>query len=135
VRGYDGSGVAPTPTCLADNPYNPYRCNPVIGSSSILGSMELRAPFYAGAGGGVPIPPIEMFVFWDAGTTWFSGQTVIFARQSTLNPEFQRGLITATGIGARVNLFGAAIMSWAFVKPHDLGNGSPYVQFSLYAPF
>ena len=135
IRGYDGSNFFVPTTCVANNPYNRDRCNPVIGSSAVYGSLELRAPFYRGGGGVVPVPPIELFTFWDAGTTWFTGQTVIFTRQSNLNPEFQRGLITSVGAGMRVNLFGAAILSWAFVKPYDLAYHRPYLQFSFYAPF
>lgn len=136
VRGYDGSQFAVSADCVNANLGNPDRCNPVIGSSAVWSSIELRAPFYAGGSGVVPIPPIEMFVFVDAGSTWFSGQTVEFAPQNQLNPLTQRGVIASSGVGARVNLFGAAILSWAFVKPHYFYTNQPaYVQFSFYAPF
>jgi len=135
VRGYDGSQFGISQQCYNANPNNPDRCNPAIGSSAAYGSFEIRAPIYRGGGSVVPIPPIELFAFWDAGITWFTGQTVIFARQANLDPTTQRGLLTSNGFGARVDLFGAAILSWAFVKPYDLYTRGRYVQFSFYLPF
>ena len=38
------------------------------------------------------------------------------------------------GFGARINLFNAAILSWAYVFPRDYVS-HPYLQFSLYQPF
>ena len=135
VRGYDGSNFGITATCYNANPGNPDRCNPAIGSSAVYGSFEIRAPIYRGGGSVVPIPPVELFAFWDAGITWFTGQTVYFTRQSNLDPETQRGLLTSNGVGMRIDLFGAAILSWAFVKPHDLFTRPAYLQFSFYLPF
>ena len=133
IWGYDGSNFGVAPSCLTLP--NPDRCNPVIGSSALWGNFEIRAPIYRGGGGVVPVPPVELFAFWDAGTAWFTGQTVIFARQSKLDPLYQRGLVTSNGVGVRINLFGAAILSWAFVKPYDLYSHPAYLQFSFYAPF
>jgi hypothetical protein len=130
VRGYNGSNFI-VGQCAA--PSTDY-CNPAIGSSAFWGTIELRAPFYRGGGGVVPVPPVELFVFYDAGMSWFSGQTVHFGRQANYDPLTTRALLTSWGFGARVNLFGAAILSWAWVMPQDLGQ-KPYFQFSLYPPF
>ena len=132
VRGYDGSNfIINTSGCAVGYP-DP--CNPAIGSSAIRGNFEIRAPFYRGGGGVMPVPPVELFAFYDAGVTWFSGQTVKFARQANYDPMTTRALLTSFGFGARVNLFGAAILSWAWVMPQDIGQ-RPYFIFSLYPPF
>ena len=135
VRGYDGSNFLISQACYNANLLNPDRCNPAVGSSAVYGSFEVRAPFYRGGGGVVPVPPVELFAFWDAGITWFTNQTVVFSRQSNLDPETQRGLITSNGVGARIDLFGAAILSWAYTWPHDLPGHHPFMQFSFYLPF
>ena len=133
VRGYDGSNFHVDSACFFNAPIADY-CNPAIGSSAVWGTIELRAPFYSGGGGVVPVPPVEMFVFADAGTAWFQGQTVKWGRQDNYNPLTTRAFLTSFGFGARVNLFGAAILSWAYVFPHYLDT-RPWLQFSLYAPF
>jgi hypothetical protein len=135
VRGFDGSNFFIDPTECVNTGKPADYCNASIGSSAYYGSVELRAPFYrGGAGSVIPVPPIELFVFADLGSTWFSGQTVVFQNQTNLDPLTTRGFLWSNGFGARINLFGAAIMSWAWVIPHDLGL-HPYIQFSLYAPF
>jgi hypothetical protein len=100
----------------------------------VWGNFEIRAPFYRGGGGVVPVPPVELFAFYDAGVTWFAGQTVKLTWQAGDNVSQTRAPLTSLGFGARVNLFGAAILSWAWVIPQSLGQ-HPYLVFSLYPPF
>ena len=132
VRGYDGSNFFSSVNQC--NSLDTNRCSPVLGSSAMWGTIELRAPFYRGGGGVVPVPPVELFIFADAGTAWFEGQQLVWGSQTHLDPETTRSFISSHGFGARINLFGAAILSWAYVFPHDLG-GHPYWQFSFYPPF
>ena len=135
VRGYDGSNFLINTADCANALVSADYCNPAIGSSAAYGSIEIRAPFYrGGAGSVVPVPPIELFTFIDAGATWFEGQNVVWGNQTNYDPFYTRAILWSNGFGARVNLFGAAIMSWAWVMPHDFGL-HPYIQFSLYAPF
>ena len=136
VRGYDGSSavVSSNPACQSQQTVATDYCNPMIGSSAVWGTLELRAPFYRGGGGVVPVPPVELFIFADAGSAWFQGQSLVWGSQTNFDPYTTRSFISSHGFGARVNLFGAAILSWAYVFPHDL-YGHPYWQFSFYPPF
>jgi Tol biopolymer transport system component len=137
VRGYDGSNFLVSQiNCPTTDPNQAVKCNPAVGSNAVWGNFEIRAPIYRGGEGSVvPIPPIEFFVFADAGTAWFQGQTVHWNRSGNYDPSTDRSLLTSTGAGVRVNLFGAAILSWAYVMPHDTPIHTPYWLFSLYPPF
>jgi outer membrane protein assembly factor BamA len=120
-----------------------YRCSPLLGSRVVFASAELRFPLMRGGGlgGVIPVPPIEGAIFYDAGTAWFSGQTLKLRRQDITDPANVRSLLTSHGFGLRVNLFNYVILRWDYAVPHDAPGGKRgffkggFWRFSLYPPF
>jgi Tol biopolymer transport system component len=120
-----------------------YRCSPLLGSRVAFASAELRFPLLRGGGlgGVIPVPPIEGAIFYDAGTAWFSGQTLKLRRQDITDPANERSLLTSHGFGLRVNLFNYVILRWDYAVPHEAPGGNRgffkggFWRFSLYPPF
>jgi Tol biopolymer transport system component len=111
VRGYEpGSFEASecTPTPADDCP----EFSNLLGSRILVTSLELRAPavgLFKGRldYGGVPV---DLVAFADAGVAWTSADRPSFAGGS-------RDWVTSVGFGARVNLFGFAIVEFDIVRP------------------
>jgi outer membrane protein assembly factor BamA len=102
-----------------------------------VASAELRFPILrrGSIGGVVPLPIIEGAVFYDAGTAWFTGQTLLLRRSAVLDPTRQRSLLTSHGFEIRVNLFNYLVLRWDYAIPHDAPGHHGMWQFSLYPPF
>jgi Tol biopolymer transport system component len=118
--------------------------NQLIGSRFAVANVELRFPLLRQAviGGGLGLPPIEGFGFFDAGTAFGKVRDNTGALVTT-RPTFRRGitddfteraLFTSAGLGARINLFGYAILEGAYVNALDRDRGWHW-QFSLQPGF
>jgi Tol biopolymer transport system component len=105
------------------------------GSRVAVANAELRFPLIQQlAFGFVPIglPPIEGFVFGDAGTAWSAGMTPVFERG--LQTGLDRGIFTSYGGGLRVNVLGYFVLEAARVNPQERARGWHW-QFSLQPGF
>ena len=114
------------------------------GSRIALANVELRVPLIRQmvVGNTLGLPPVEGFVFYDAGTAWGKvelapGQVVeteaTFRRG--LQPEVRdRGILTSAGVGARMNLFGYFIVEAVYVNGFDRERGWHW-QFALQPGF
>jgi len=138
LRGYDNNSfLATEQQCPSTTLDGLARCSPLLGSSVAVASAELRFPILRGAniGGVVPLPVIEGAVFYDAGTAWFGGQTLLLHRSAVSDPTRRRSLLTSHGFEIRVNLFNYLILRWDYAIPHDAPGRHGVWQFSLYPPF
>jgi Tol biopolymer transport system component len=136
IRGYDDNSFSITNSNCPASVQNAQRCNRLLGSKVVFGNAELRFPLVRGGIAGViPLPPIEGVVFYDAGTAWYSGQSVRFSRSNRDDPSNVRSLLTSYGFGVRVNLFNYVILRWDYAIPQDSPGRKGFWQFSLYPPF
>jgi hypothetical protein len=97
-------------------------CNSVelIGSRVAFANAELRFPVIRNFGGArvlASLPPIDGLFFYDAGLAWSKGQQVLATRPDDYNFSRQRALLQSYGFGARINLFGIAIIRWDWAVP------------------
>jgi hypothetical protein len=103
------------------------------GSRFAVANAELRFPLIRQVvvGGGLGLPPIEGIAFFDAGTSYGD---VLSVNNEVLEtrPNFRRGpapeandrgLFTSAGVGARVNLFGYAVLEGVYVNALDRPTG------------
>jgi hypothetical protein len=74
----------------------------------------------------IGFPPIEGFLFADAGTAWgetaLGTTTPVFSRPGGQDP-LQRPFFTSIGAGARINVFGYIIVEVDYVNPLDRDRG------------
>jgi hypothetical protein len=96
----------------------------LFGSRLAVANLELRFPLIQALvfGGGIGIPPIEGFAFYDAGVAWGRGTQPVLAGGIRADPE-ERGLLSSAGVGGRVNLLGYAILEVGYLRAFagDLG--------------
>ncbi|MEO7891024.1 MAG: hypothetical protein ABIW19_13565 [Vicinamibacterales bacterium] len=111
VRGYDvNSFQANECTLTADGSCPEF--DRLIGSRLGVFNAEARVPLVGLFNGKLdygPIP-VELFGFFDAGVAW----------DKTTRPSFaggSRDVVTSTGVGARVNVFGYAIAEFNMARP------------------
>jgi outer membrane protein assembly factor BamA len=91
----------------------------MLGTRLAVVNAELRFPLIrALVIGPIGFPPIEGIAFYDAGVAWDRSTTPVFQRGTPLDPS-ERGILTSTGVGARVNLLGFAVLEVDYVKPLD----------------
>jgi Tol biopolymer transport system component len=108
----------------------------LFGSRVGMASAELRFPLIRQlvVGTSMGVPPIEGFVFGDAGVAWGQGERPIFQRLSPganvdvdpttgglTNPS--RHIVTSGGVGARVNVFGYIIVEINYVNAFERDRG------------
>ena len=106
----------------------------LFGSRIGVVKAELRLPVLRVLQAGrVAFPPFEVYGFFDAGVAWEKGTTPVLQRGPRLDPA-ERGIVTSTGLGARVNLFGFAIAQVDFVNALELDEGWQW-QFALQPGF
>jgi len=76
-----------------------------------IANVELRFPLINQLvfGSSVGFPPIEGFIFADAGVAWTRSTSLTFTRGIPENPN-ERGFMTSAGIGMRVNVFGLLVL-------------------------
>jgi Tol biopolymer transport system component len=115
VRGYDINSFSAS-ECGNDPSVCP-AFDRLLGTRMLIGNLELRFPPFGALGGkGLYGPvPIELLAFGDAGLAWNSGEHKSFNRNTT---DFRRP-VTSAGFGARVNVFGYAVVEVDFVRPFD----------------
>ena len=103
-----------------------------------LANLELRVPIIRQlvVGNTLGLPPVEGFVFADAGMAWGKievnpGQVMEtranFRRGLQSATSGERGIVTSAGVGARVNLFGYFVVEGVYVKAFErtrAGTGS-----------
>lgn len=146
IRGYGRDNVADA--CRPTLPTGGRECDlyydELKGSRVALTNVELRVPIIRQlvVGNTLGLPPVEGFIFGDAGMAWGSieanpGQVIethaTFRRgvQSALD---ERGIVTSAGVGARANLFGYFVVEAVYVKAFERTNGFHW-QFSLQPGF
>jgi Tol biopolymer transport system component len=90
----------------------------LLGSRVAVANAELRFPLIRQlvVGTSLGFPPIEGFLFADAGIAWNQGTSPTFIRGVPTTPG-ERGIMTSVGAGARVNLFGMLILEIDYVNP------------------
>jgi hypothetical protein len=122
LRGYDYNALASR--CLAgmqNAPGNAAECriiDQLFGQQLAVANFELRFPLVRALvlGTGFGVPPIEGFLFTDAGVAWGRGTSPVLATGVQADPG-DRGILASGGIGGRLNLFGYAILEAAYVRP------------------
>ena len=91
----------------------------MLGTRIAVVNAELRFPLIrALVIGPIGFPPIEGVAFYDAGVAWDRETNPVFRRGANLEPG-ERGILSSTGVGARINLLGFAVMEVDYVKPLD----------------
>ena len=115
--------------------------NQLQGSRIAVANAELRFPFIRQLvlGPGIGFPPIEGFVFGDAGIAWNRSTTPVFRRGIPLDQDGfadvnRHGIVTSAGIGMRVNLFGYFIAEVDYLRAFERDNGWRW-QFALQPGF
>lgn len=149
MRGYSYGSVSNA--CIDDLnnnvPENASRecnvLNQLIGTRFLVANAELRYPLLRQIMlGGFGLPPMEAFAFFDAGTAYGDilnannsvTQTRPNFRRGVASDVGDRGVFTSTGVGARLNLFGYAVVEGAYVNALDRPTGWHW-QFSLQPGF
>jgi len=126
VRGYDPYSID-FEECVPDQETGCELLSRMRGSRMLVGNVELRFPLLRpfGARGNMYGPvPMEVALFADGGTAWFSGQ-----RPAVLGGE--RDGVASGGVGLRVNLLGFAVGEFDYVKPFQRTTKGWIFQFNL----
>jgi hypothetical protein len=119
MRGY-GYGSFSSAECAASQGATPANSCPaftrLLGSRIGLVSAEFRIPVFGVPEYGLlnfPYLPLTLAPFVDAGEAWYKSDTptLSFAEGS------KRGLVVSTGLSARVNLLGYAVMEFYAARP------------------
>jgi hypothetical protein len=88
----------------------------LLGSRVAVANAEVRVPILGPHGYGLlPSPlPIELAPFLDAGAAWTGSSNAVwsFSRSST-----ERTPVVSTGLAARTNLFGFAVLELYYARP------------------
>jgi len=146
IRGYGREDVAEScaPTLPEGGPECDLYFDELAGTRIALANLELRMPIIRQlvVGNTLGLPPVEGFVFADAGTAWgrvVGGAGEIIETSPTFRRGIQselseRGIVTSAGVGARVNLFGYFIVEGVYVNAFERERGWHW-QFSLQPGF
>lgn len=132
MRGYDAESFDPN-ECSQGAP-NAGGCpvfNRLEGSRVAVANVELRIPLIGNERFGIlkiPFLPTEIAPFADAGMAWSSGDSpdIRFDRNTT-----DRVPVFSTGISARVNLLGFAVVELYWVNPYQRPGRGRYFGFQL----
>jgi len=118
--------------------------NELVGSRFTVANAELRFPLIRQivVGGGLGLPPVEGIAFFDAGTSYGDvqgqGGGVVQTRpnfkRGVAPGDDDRGIFTSGGVGARINLFGYAVLEGVYVNAFERSRGWHW-QFSLQPGF
>jgi len=89
----------------------------LFGSRLGVASAELRFPLIRQLviGTSFGLPPIEGFIFGDAGVAWTRSTSPTLTR-GVAAVDDERGVMTSAGVGARMNLFGFIVVEVDYVK-------------------
>jgi len=102
----------------------------LFGSRLALANLEMRVPLlgYFGIIESPGIPPLDLAVFFDAGTAWTKeADSELFGGE--------RKVVTSHGIAARLNLLGLFIVELDYVHPNDRPLKGWYWQLNLVPAF
>ncbi len=90
----------------------------LFGQRIAVANFELRFPLVRALvlGPGIGFPPIEGFLFYDAGVAWGQGTRPVFAG-GIQEDAAQRGILSSAGVGGRINVFGYLILEVDYVRP------------------
>jgi surface antigen Omp85-like protein/WD40 repeat protein len=124
VRGYDFDSFSASECGTNDGSCPVY--DQLLGSRMAVVNAELRFPPFSAFGGRRfygPLP-LELLVFADAGVAWTAGDKAEFLGG-------QRKPVRSWGAGARVNLFGFAVIEIDYVRPLDRPLKKSLWQFSF----
>jgi len=102
-----------------------------IGSRVAFANLEVRFPVLRLMNTGLPIPPVEGLVFYDAGVAWNQGQNVAWNRGANFNEATDRAALKSYGFGLRANLFNIAIIRYDWAVPYSRPGQKGYGTFSL----
>jgi len=139
LRGYDYGNL--TERCRAAAQQGQETASPcdvldqAFGSRIGVANVELRFPLIQALvfGGGIGLPPIEGFAFYDAGIAWGEGTPPGVA--PGLTPErLERSVLSSAGVGGRVNLLGYAVLEVHYARPL-VGDRGWHWQFALQPGF
>jgi hypothetical protein len=118
VRGYDvnsfsGAECGPGADCPV--------FDQLVGTRVAIANLELRFPPFGAFGGkGLYGPvPIELLGFFDMGVAWRQGDSVKLDFGGADGSLTERKPVRSVGFGARVNLFGYAVLEVDYAKPLD----------------
>jgi dipeptidyl aminopeptidase/acylaminoacyl peptidase len=111
----------------------------LFGTRIAVTKAEVRFPLIRQlVVGPIPFPPIEGYVFGDAGIAWAGDINPNFQRFGTdatsLEEDDERYLLTSGGVGARINLLGYVIVEINYVNAFELDRGWHW-QFALQPGF
>jgi Tol biopolymer transport system component len=126
VRGYDVYSIDGS-ECVVTAESECEIFDRLRGSRMLVGNVELRFPLLRpfGARGNMYGPvPMEVALFADGGTAWFSDQ-----RPSVLGGE--RDGIASAGVGLRANVLGFAVAEFDYVRPFQRTTRGWIFQFNL----
>jgi hypothetical protein len=118
VRGYDANSFDPSEcTVSAASPNACPEFDRLIGSRVVAANAEIRIPLFGTDQLGLirsPLFPIEVSPFFDAGLAWSRGDSpsLEFAQTSA-----KRIPVFSTGVSARANLFGFAVVEMYYAHP------------------
>jgi Tol biopolymer transport system component len=120
VRGYDVNSFSAS-ECGNGNGNACPVFDQLLGSRVAVANLELRVPPFGAFGGkGLYGPvPIELLGFADAGVAWSKGDSVKFDLSGADGSLTTRRPVRSVGVGARVNVFGYAILEVDYAKPLD----------------
>jgi hypothetical protein len=109
VRGY--SSVWDDCTTSTESDADCDVLSQLFGSRIGVANVELRFPLINQlvVGSSMGFPPIEGFLFADAGIAWTKGTSPTFERGVPASTS-ERGFMTSAGVGARINLFGLLVL-------------------------
>jgi hypothetical protein len=89
----------------------------LLGSRITVANAEIRFPLLRQVvvGNSLGLPPIEGFLFADAGLAWDKDSSPTFS-SGVPTDEDERGIITSAGVGARVNVLGFVIVEVDYLR-------------------
>jgi hypothetical protein len=86
-------------------------------------SGEIRVPLIRQLViGSIGFPPIETFVFGDAGLSWSRSTSPSLVRGVPSDP-LERGIMTSAGVGARLNVLGLVVVEIDYVNGFQRDRG------------
>ncbi len=132
VRGYDRQ-LYYRRSCSAGTEVGCVDYDDLIGSRVAFANAELRFPIARRLEFGfIPfaLPPIDGHVFYDAGVAWNAGQKVDFSGRTDATAG-NRSVLRSWGAGARINLFGFAILRLDYAIPIVQGTRRGYWTWML----
>ena len=120
VRGYDVNSFGAEECGVSTDGSCPV-FDQLLGSRVAVANLELRFPPFGALGGkGLYGPvPIELLGFADAGVAWAKGNSVKFDLSGADGSVTTRRPVRSVGVGARVNVFGYAVLEVDYAKPLD----------------